>query len=156
MDKVTQLQEQLNYISRLFFDSIGTLQRDAPPINAKPKPVPDNQQQQQNGTIINDTNESIQKDSQNQQITQNGEVKNEMIDPQEDIKQKAISFGQEILKACSDFEDMLNQLPGADLSEEQQIQDLIRLEEENEIESKKLLETVKEAGNVLKLQLIVN
>jgi mediator of RNA polymerase II transcription subunit 21 len=140
MDKVTQLQEQLNFISFLFFNSIGTLQRDAPPIGDKTTPSTTQQTTQQNGQP------STTQPTEQQQQNGPSSTQNDQVDKHEEIKKQAIAFGKDIVQACIDFDKMVDELPGVNLSEEEQIKDMERLDKENEEEAKKLKEAVENAG----------
>jgi hypothetical protein len=122
MDKVSQLQSQLSQISFLFYNSIGRLQEVAEPLSSE---------------------EYLK--FQNETILQNITIQNSEIDGVEptNIREKAIFMGEQIIKACNEFDQLIDQLPGVELTEEEQLKEMSKLNIENENKSKELMECVK-------------
>jgi hypothetical protein len=129
MDKVSQLQSQLSQISFLFYNSIGRLQEVAEPLTSE------EYLKIQNQTILQ--NITIQKDSE--------------IDGVEptNIREKAIFMGEQIIKACNEFDQLIDQLPGVELTEEEQLKEMSKLNVENENKSKELMECVNKNETML-------
>ena len=128
MDKVSQLQTQLTQISFLFYNSIGRLQEVAEPLSS------DEYIKLQNSTNLK--NLKIEK-----QPTEGVEPIN--------IREKAIFMGEEILKVCDEFDKLIDELPGVELTEEDQLKEMKRLNEENEKKSIELFESVNKTESML-------
>eukprot|EP01080_Neovahlkampfia_damariscottae_P001165 gene1165-10679_t len=87
MDKVSQLQTQLTQISFLFYNSIGRLQEVAQPLSSE--------------EYI-----KLQASTKNLKLENN-----EGVEPT-NIREKAIFMGEEIIKACDEFDKLIDELPG--------------------------------------------
>jgi ribosome-binding ATPase YchF (GTP1/OBG family) len=62
------------------------------------------------------------------------------------VRDEAKELGKKFVKACVDFERMLDEIPGVNSTEDEQIEQLIDLNRKNDEEAQKLLKSVSLAG----------
>lgn len=132
MDKITRVQEQISYISLLMFNSLGTLQRDAPPLHtaaAAAAGAGDHDQQKQ----------------QQHQQQEDADVSSDFSS----IRSQATDMGREIVRASVELDAMLDELPGVHSSEREQLQQIAELEKRNEEQAEALAERVRQAETLL-------
>jgi hypothetical protein len=72
-----------------------------------------------------------------------------------EVREQAKRLGKEFVKACIDFERMLDDIPGVNSTEEDQIEQLVKLNAENEIEAQVLLKSVSLAGKGIHFCLLI-
>ncbi|KAL9653111.1 hypothetical protein ABK040_006329 [Willaertia magna] len=126
MDKITQLQDQLSLITNIMVDSIGVLQRDAPPVQT-------DFQIQNNLPLVSDISQLPNK------LTL------------EKLREQAKEAGENLVKACVDFENMLDELPGLINTQENQIQALNECHENNEKQTQILKDRLELAEDYLNI-----
>ncbi|KAL0487542.1 MnmG [Acrasis kona] len=120
-DNITKLQEQLSVLTSIMVDS-AALHLQAPP-----QPMFQN-------SLVKKSAEELQIES------------NKMVE----VKEHATQLGRQIFKACLDFERMLDDIPGVNSTEEEQIAQLVQLNIENEKEAQRLLKSVSLGEDLLK------
>jgi hypothetical protein len=114
MDKITELQEQMNKISFLLFNDIGILQRDAPNLE-----------------------EYLKTDEKKYQ------------EEKEKLQTLSKQMGKTLISEFKLFDQLIDELPDLDKTEKQQIEEIKKLNEENEKYSEILKNKAKEAENIV-------
>jgi len=117
MDRLTQLQKQLDQLTTEFYEYVGTLQQNAPPA-----PLP-----RQLDTLPKGDAEELRQRS-------------------EAFNSTARQFASEIVLTSQRINDLINELPGVDLTEEAQLAQIEQLEASNQATGKKLEEIIVRAG----------
>lgn len=109
MDRVTQLQKQLDHLTTEFYEYVGRLQRDA-----APSPL---------------FHQHPGLDAQQQKLWEEQKRVNE---------QQARGLAAALVKTSQGIDELIGRLPGVEMSEEEQLAHLERLEQENEEAGKRL------------------
>ncbi|KAI5656804.1 hypothetical protein M9H77_25597 [Catharanthus roseus] len=120
MDIISQLQEQVNTIAALAFNTIGTLQRDAPPVRLSPnypEPPP--------------TAASAAEDAAN-------------------IAEQPQLMSAALVKAAKQFDSLVAALPLAEGGEEAQLKRIAELQAENDAIGQELQKQLEAAEKELK------
>jgi len=124
-DKVTSLQDQLSLITNIMVDSVGLLQRDAPPART--------QYQIDNDIgMVSDPNPQ-------------GRMTVEMV------REHATEAGKRLVEACLKFEQMLDDLPTVINSQEKQMETLVDYQEKNELQTQVLKKRIDLAEEYLQI-----
>lgn len=121
MDIISQLQEQLNVISELAFNTFGTLQRDAPPVKLSPD-YPD--------PPANPATSA--EDAAN-------------------FPEQAKLMSSALVKAAKQFDTLVAALPLSEGGEEAQLKRIAELQDENDAVGQELQKQLEEAEKELKL-----
>jgi mediator of RNA polymerase II transcription subunit 21 len=132
MDRLTELQHYVDDLARLFYVSIGAIQRDAPPSTLNfqlPKKEPPEEATKSTQDYISD--EQIQ------------------------------ALATQIVQTSKTIEQYIESLPGIESTEKEQMESLLALQKQNAVLAQQLQEKVKECENFLKivrstLQLIID
>ncbi|KAK9706431.1 hypothetical protein RND81_07G124000 [Saponaria officinalis] len=137
MDIISQLQEQVNLIASLAFNTFGTLQRDAPPVRLSPnypeppKPNPSSAPQP--------PQPPPQQPPQEQQQP-----------PQDDFADEPRKASIALVKAAKQFDALVNALPLAEGGEEAQLKRIAELQAENDAIGQELQRQLEAADEELK------
>ncbi|KAG2373604.1 hypothetical protein C9374_011893 [Naegleria lovaniensis] len=121
-DKITHLQDKLCHISRVMVDSLGVLQRDAPPAIT-------DYQVMNNIPMVSDTSKTVWTPEQ--------------------LKKEASTAGENLVAACLEFEKMLDELPTLIRSQDDQMNRLKDYQTQNEIQTQILKKRLELAENYL-------
>ncbi|XP_074286943.1 mediator of RNA polymerase II transcription subunit 21-like isoform X1 [Silene latifolia] len=137
MDIISQMQEQVNLIASLAFNTFGTLQRDAPPVRLSPnypEPTPLNHNSQP---------PAQQPPSEPQQPPQ-------ATAPQEDFADEPKKASAALVKAAKQFDALVNALPLTEGGEEAQLKRIGELQAENDVVGQELQRQLEAADEELK------
>ncbi|KAL9243515.1 hypothetical protein vseg_017391 [Gypsophila vaccaria] len=132
MDIISQLQEQVNVIASLAFNTFGTLQRDAPPVRLSPNyPEPP----KPNPSSL---------PPPPQQPPEKEEMK------EEDFADEPRKASVALVKAAKQFDALVNALPLAEGGEEAQLKRIADLQAENDVIGQELQRQLEAADEELK------
>ncbi|GAB2298852.1 Mediator of RNA polymerase II transcription subunit 21 [Dionaea muscipula] len=119
MDVISQLQEQVNAIAALAFNTFGTLQRDAAPVRLSPNyPEPPS-------------------------------AANPAAEESVNLAEQPKFMSAALVKAAQQFDTLVNALPLAEGGEEAQLNRLAELQEENDAIGQELQRQLEAAENEL-------
>ncbi|PRQ39579.1 putative mediator complex, subunit Med21 [Rosa chinensis] len=113
MDAISQLQEQVNKIATIAFTTIGTLQRDAPPVRISPN-YPES--------------ESAPPPNPNPNLT----------DDATDFAMQPKLMSADLVKAAKQFDALVSALPLSEGGEEAQMKRIAELQAENSLVGQQL------------------
>jgi hypothetical protein len=113
MDKVSQLQEQLNLMSSLYFQSIQLIYERAP--------------------ILTEEEFAKLKESDLDKIENQPDS-----DPKQ-LKLDILKLKQDIVQCSRDFDKMVDELPGISLTSDEQVKEMISINDQNEQARSQLL-----------------
>lgn len=137
MDIISQLQEQVNLIASLAFNTFGTLQRDAPPVRLSPNyPEPPNSNPNPNPN----PNNANPNPSQQQQQS----------DASTNFADEPKTASAALVKAAKQFDALVNALPLAEGGEEAQLKRIAELQAENDAIGQELQRQLEAADKELK------
>lgn len=137
MDIISQLQEQVNLIASLAFNTFGTLQRDAPPVRLSPNyPEPPNS----NPNLNPNPNNANPNPSQQQQQS----------DASTNFADEPKTASAALVKAAKQFDALVNALPLAEGGEEAQLKRIAELQAENDAIGQELQRQLEAADKELK------
>lgn len=137
MDIISQLQEQVNLIASLAFNTFGTLQRDAPPVRLSPNyPEPPNSNPNPNPN----PNNANPNPSQQQQQS----------DASTNFADEPKTASAALVKAAKQFDALVNALPLAEGGEEAQLKRIAKLQAENDAIGQELQRQLEAADKELK------
>ncbi|GJX35631.1 mediator of RNA polymerase II transcription subunit 21 [Tanacetum coccineum] len=134
MDIISQLQEQVNTIAAISFNTFGTLQRDAPPVRLSPnypEPTPV-AVTAANGAATTTTEESPNTNN-NTNISEVPKV-----------------LSAELVKAAKQFDALVAALPLSEGGEEAQLKRIAELQAENDLVGQELQKQLEAAEKELK------
>jgi hypothetical protein len=118
-DRLTQIQDQLDSISTMFYTCVGVLQRDSPPITIDIRMA-----EKYGGT-------------HSPEVTQ------------EDMKRSQVmiqDMATQLIEKVKAINDLIESLPGADASEAEQLNILESLDNQNRVVGQRLFGKVAQAG----------
>ncbi|KAL8214034.1 hypothetical protein R6Q57_003483 [Mikania cordata] len=136
MDIISQLQEQVNTIASIAFNTFGTLQRDAPPVRLSPNyPEPpasapaSTATAAANAAAANPTTEES---------------------PNNNISETPKLLSAELVKAAKQFDALVAALPFSEGGEEAQLKKIAELQAENDLVGQELQKQLEAAERELK------
>ncbi|KVI01085.1 mediator of RNA polymerase II transcription subunit 21 [Cynara cardunculus var. scolymus] len=136
MDIISQLQEQVNTIAAIAFNTFGTLQRDAPPVRLSPNypeppatAAPPTAATATNAAAANPTTEES---------------------PNNNISEQPKLLSAELVKAAKQFDALVAALPLAEGGEEAQLKRIAELQAENDLVGQELQKQLEAAEKELK------
>ncbi|KAI3742596.1 hypothetical protein L1987_60284 [Smallanthus sonchifolius] len=132
MDIISQLQEQVNTIAAIAFNTFGTLQRDAPPVRLSPnypEPPAPAAATATNAAVANPTTE----ESAGNNISETPKV-----------------LSAELVKAAKQFDALVAALPFSEGGEEAQVKRIAELQAENDLVGQELQKHLEAAEKELK------
>ncbi|XP_021719689.1 mediator of RNA polymerase II transcription subunit 21-like [Chenopodium quinoa] len=145
MDIISQLQEQVNLIASLAFNTFGTLQRDAPPVRLSPNyPEPPNSNPNPNPNP-NSNNSNPNPPQQGQQQQQQPPP-----DASANFADEPKTASAALVKAAKQFDALVNALPLAEGGEEAQLKRIAELQAENDAIGQELQKQLEAADKELK------
>ncbi|KAD3336678.1 hypothetical protein E3N88_32197 [Mikania micrantha] len=136
MDIISQLQEQVNTIASIAFNTFGTLQRDAPPVRLSPNypeppapaPAPTAAANANaNAAAANPTTEES---------------------PNNNISETPKLLSAELVKAAKQFDALVAALPFSEGGEEAQLKKIAELQAENDLVGQELQKQLEAAVDV--------
>ncbi|XP_076925716.1 mediator of RNA polymerase II transcription subunit 21-like [Bidens hawaiensis] len=130
MDIISQLQEQVNTIAAIAFNTFGTLQRDAPPVRLSPNyPEPPPATAPTAAAPSNPTTEES---------------------PSNNIAETPKLLSAELVKAAKQFDALVAALPFSEGGEEAQLKRIAELQAENDLVGQELQKQLEAAEKELK------
>ncbi|KAL8260273.1 hypothetical protein R6Q59_028226 [Mikania micrantha] len=136
MDIISQLQEQVNTIASIAFNTFGTLQRDAPPVRLSPNypeppaPAPTAAANANaNAAAAHPTTEES---------------------PNNNISETPKLLSAELVKAAKQFDALVAALPFSEGGEEAQLKKIAELQAENDLVGQELQKQLEAAERELK------
>ncbi|KAI7752424.1 hypothetical protein M8C21_005094 [Ambrosia artemisiifolia] len=143
MDIISQLQEQVNTIAAIAFNTFGTLQRDAPPVRLSPNypdPPPAPPNANANGATpaaaVNPTTEESPNNNNNNNNN--------------NIAETPKLLSAELVKAAKQFDALVAALPFSEGGEEAQLKKIEELQAENDLVGQELQKQLEAAEKELK------
>nr|XP_043609102.1 mediator of RNA polymerase II transcription subunit 21 isoform X2 [Erigeron canadensis] len=124
MDIISQLQEQVNTIAAISFNTFGTLQRDAPPVRLSP-----NYPEPPAATTTTITEESP-------------------VNTNNVISETPKILSAELVKAAKQFDALVAALPLSEGGEEAQLKKIAELQAENDLVGQELQKQLDAAGSI--------
>ncbi|XP_076915254.1 mediator of RNA polymerase II transcription subunit 21-like [Bidens hawaiensis] len=129
MDIISQLQEQVNTIAAIAFNTFGTLQRDAPPVRLSPNYPEPPAAAPTAAPAPNPTTEES---------------------PSNNIAETPKLLSAELVKAAKQFDALVAALPFSEGGEEAQLKRIAELQAENDIVGQELQKQLEAAEKELK------
>nr|GEW47404.1 mediator of RNA polymerase II transcription subunit 21 [Tanacetum cinerariifolium] len=138
MDIISQLQEQVNTIAAISFNTFGTLQRDAPPVRLSPNypeptPAATPAVTAANGAATTTTTTEESPNTNNTNISEVPKV-----------------LSAELVKAAKQFDALVAALPLSEGGEEAQLKRIAELQAENDLVGQDLQKQLEAAEKELK------
>ncbi|KAI3676403.1 hypothetical protein L1987_86010 [Smallanthus sonchifolius] len=134
MDIISQLQEQVNTIAAIAFNTFGTLQRDAPPVRLSPSypepPAP---------AAATATNAAAAAANPTTEES-----------PSNNISETPKVLSAELVKAAKQFDALVAALPFSEGGEEAQVKKIAELQAENDLVGQELQKQLEAAEKELK------
>ncbi|KAK1426561.1 hypothetical protein QVD17_15237 [Tagetes erecta] len=141
MDIISQLQEQVNTIAAIAFNTFGTLQRDAPPVRLSPNypepPAPTTASAPAStatATTATATNATTTAEES----------------PSNNIAETPKLLSAELVKAAKQFDALVTALPFSEGGEEAQLKKIAELQAENDLVGQELQKQLEAAEKELK------
>ncbi|XP_057537287.1 mediator of RNA polymerase II transcription subunit 21-like [Amaranthus tricolor] len=149
MDIISQLQEQVNLIASLAFNTFGTLQRDAPPVRLSPnypEPPPN-----PNSNSNSNPNPNPNSDANaNSNANANPNVSQQQSDTSNNFSDEPKTASAALVKAAKQFDALVNALPLDEGGEEAQLKRIAELQAENDAIGQELQRQLEAADKELK------
>ncbi|KAF5782761.1 putative mediator complex, subunit Med21, mediator complex, subunit Med7/Med21 [Helianthus annuus] len=139
MDIISQLQEQVNTIAAIAFNTFGTLQRDAPPVRLSPNyPEPPSAPAAPTAAAGG--------------AAANGAAANPSTEesPSNNISETPKLLSAELVKAAKQFDALVAALPFSEGGEEAQLKKIEQLQAENDLVGQELQKQLEAADKELK------
>ncbi|MFS7956617.1 putative mediator complex, subunit Med21, mediator complex, subunit Med7/Med21 [Helianthus anomalus] len=139
MDIISQLQEQVNTIAAIAFNTFGTLQRDAPPVRLSPNyPEPPSAPAAPTAAAVG--------------VAANGAAANPSTEesPSNNISETPKLLSAELVKAAKQFDALVAALPFSEGGEEAQLKKIEELQAENDLVGQELQKQLEAADKELK------
>ncbi|MFS7987933.1 putative mediator complex, subunit Med21, mediator complex, subunit Med7/Med21 [Helianthus anomalus] len=139
MDIISQLQEQVNTIAAIAFNTFGTLQRDAPPVRLSPNyPEPPSAPAAPTAAVGG--------------AAANGAAVNPITEdsPSNNISETPKLLSAELVKAAKQFDALVAALPFSEGGEEAQLKKIEELQAENDLVGQELQKQLEAADKELK------
>lgn len=138
MDIISQLQEQVNTIAAIAFNTFGTLQRDAPPVRLSPNyPEP----AAPPATAAAATGTATNAAAANPTTEES---------PNNNIAEQPKLLSAELVKAAKQFDALVAALPLSEGGEEAQMKRIAELQAENDLVGQELQKQLEAAEKELK------
>ncbi|KNA19933.1 hypothetical protein SOVF_056940 [Spinacia oleracea] len=148
MDIISQLQEQVNLVASLAFNTFGTLQRDAPPVRLSPNyPEPPNSNPNPNPNSDPNSNNSNPNPTQQGQQQQQQQ---QQPDATANFADEPKTASAALVKAAKQFDALVNALPLVEGGEEAQLKRIADLQAENDAVGQELQKQLEAADKELK------
>ncbi|KAL4562498.1 hypothetical protein LXL04_034704 [Taraxacum kok-saghyz] len=144
MDIISQLQEQVNTIAAIAFNTFGTLQRDAPPVRLSPNypepPAP------AAGAATTATGTTAPPTATNAAAA----IPTSEESPSNNIAEQPKLLSAELVKAAKQFDALVAALPLSEGGEEAQLKRIAELQAENDLVGQELQKQLEAAEKELK------
>ncbi|CAH1439986.1 unnamed protein product [Lactuca virosa] len=145
MDIISQLQEQVNTIAAIAFNTFGTLQRDAPPVRLSPNypepPAP------AAGAGASAATATAAQPTATNTVAANPTTEES---PSNNIAEQPKLLSAELVKAAKQFDALVAALPLSEGGEEAQLTRIAQLQAENDLVGQELQKQLEAAEKELK------
>ncbi|CAO2842557.1 unnamed protein product [Amaranthus hypochondriacus] len=155
MDIISQLQEQVNLIASLAFNTFGTLQRDAPPVRLSPNypeppPNPNSNSNSNPNPNANANANANANTNANPNPSANPNISQQQSDTSNNFADEPKTASAALVKAAKQFDALVNALPLDEGGEEAQLKRIAELQEENDAIGQELQRQLEAADKELK------
>ncbi|XP_071720981.1 mediator of RNA polymerase II transcription subunit 21-like [Rutidosis leptorrhynchoides] len=151
MDIISQLQEQVNTIAAIAFNTFGTLQRDAPPVRLSTNyPEPPSSAAPNTAVAPSPATAAATAAATNATTTASTNPTTEEVPNTNNISETPKILSAELVKAAKQFDALVAALPLSEGGEEAQLSRIAELQAENDLVGQELQKQLEAAENELK------